>query len=87
MTSICICWGMSWPGHIGGWNCSTRLEADALVTCRVAHLTPPFVRARLPIEQGAVELGEAARVVAVEDERGKACDCHGRNVGRIADRY
>ena len=44
------------------------LEADALVTCRVAHLAPPFVRARLPIEQGAVELGEAAGVVAVEDE-------------------
>lgn len=52
------------------------LEADALVTGRVAHLAPPFVRARLPIEQGAVELGEAARVVAVNDERGKACDCH-----------
>jgi len=52
------------------------LEADALVTCRVADLAPTFVRDRLPIEQGAVELGEAARIVAVKDERGKACDCH-----------
>lgn len=52
------------------------LEADALVTRRVANLAPTFVRARLPIEQGAVELGEAARVVAVKDEGGKACDCH-----------
>jgi hypothetical protein len=52
------------------------LEADALVACRVAHLTPTVVRARVPIEQGTVELGEAARVVAVENERGRACDCH-----------
>src|SRR5215217_517148 len=55
------------------------LEANTLVSCRVAYLTPPFVEARLPIEQGAVELGEAARVVAVEDERRKACDCHARD--------
>ncbi len=44
------------------------LEADALVTCRVAHLAPTLVRGRLPIEQGAVELGEAARVVAIKDK-------------------
>ena len=52
------------------------LEADALVTCLVANLTPPVVRTRLPIEQGAVELSETTGVVAVEDERGKSCDSH-----------
>src|SRR5262245_18664605 len=55
------------------------LEADALVTGGVAYLTPSVVRARLPIEQGAVELGEASGVVAVEDERGEACNSHDRH--------
>ena len=53
------------------------LETDALVTRRVANLAPTLIRAHLPIEQSAIERGEATRVVAVEDEGGKACDCHG----------
>src|SRR5215210_5164299 len=55
------------------------LEANALVSGGVTNLTPPFVGAHLPVEQGAVELGEAGGVVAVEDEGGKACDSHARD--------
>lgn len=44
------------------------LEADALVTCCVADLGPPVVGCHVPIEQCAVELGEATRIVAIEDE-------------------
>ena len=42
----------------------------------------------LPVEQGAVEVGEGLRVGAVEDDDGKACDSHGRDSrshsGRLA---
>ena len=61
------------------------LEADALITGRVADLAPAVVRLRRPIEQRSVELGEATGVVAVEDERGKACDGHAGNVRTVAD--
>ena len=66
-------------GHILAWPLRRAelldpLEADALVAGFIAHLSPAIVRGRLPIEQGAVELGEAAGVVAVENNRGEACN-------------
>ena len=62
------------------------LEADALVAGGVAHLAPPVVRARSPVEQGAVELCQAAWVVTVEYEGGETSDWHRLNVCPFADR-
>jgi hypothetical protein len=62
-----------------------ELEADALVTGGVAHLAPPVIRARLPIEEDSIEVGEAAWVVAVEHDGGEASDRHDRNLRPIED--
>ena len=86
MTSMCICWGTSWPGHCGATEVVDALEADALVAGGVAHLAPALVRARLPVEERAVEVGEAAGVVAVEDDGGEAGNRHPWNVRPVADR-
>jgi hypothetical protein len=65
---------LAWP--LRGPELGDGLEADALVTCRVAHLAPSFVGGRFPFEQGAVEVGESARVVTIKDKRWKACNGH-----------
>ena len=52
--------GLAWPLR---WAVLLdALEADALVAGGVAHLAPPVVRTGLPIEQSAIELGEATGV-------------------------
>lgn len=49
---------------------------------------PPAVVAllNLPVEQGAVELGQSLRVGAVEDDDREACDSHDRHYRSVSGR-